>query len=93
VTLCVGGRRHKQLVHRLVALAFHGPPPEGLTDCAHIDHDSMNNWASNLKWLSHADNVSENFGEDAIMRRARLEEACDLGPRYHGPEAGDNVPF
>lgn len=91
VTLFVHGTKSKQLVHRLVCLAFHGLPPEGHDDCAHIDHDSLNNRASNLKWSTHADNVADCWSEEAIERRARWEDACYAGPNYMGPSHG--APF
>lgn len=67
-------RGNKVLVHRLVCLAFHGLPPEGMTDCAHINHNSLDNRASNLKWSTHADNIQENYyrvageaGDDGLV--------------------------
>jgi hypothetical protein len=57
VRLCDGaGRRPTHLVHRLVALAFLGQPPEGRGVVDHRDSDRTNNHADNLQWVS----VSEN---------------------------------
>jgi len=77
VTLHQDGKRHKDLVSRLVCLTFHGPAPEGLNDCAHVNHNSLDNRASNLKWSAHADNVAENYcrvpgeyGDDDLVDRA-----------------------
>jgi hypothetical protein len=92
VSLHVDGKRTKCLVHRLVALAWHGLPPEGKPDCAHIDHDSLNNKASNLRWMSHSDNIAENW-EREVEQRARLEDACGLEPIYLGPDPRSDVPF
>lgn len=92
VSLHINGKRHKHLVHRLVALAFYGPAPEGMNDCAHANHDSLDNRASNLKWSTHADNVQANFERD-LDRRIRWEDDCDLGPRYHGPDRESGLPF
>lgn len=84
-----GKRESKELVHRLVCLAFHGPCPPECTDVAHKDHNSLNNRASNLAWSTHADNIQANY--DRMERRFITEEelASVLAP--HG-QAGD-VPF
>ena len=44
-------------VHRLVALAFLGEPPEGCTDVDHGDDDKANNDVDNLEWVTHAENM------------------------------------
>lgn len=53
--LQVGIDRKKYLVHRLVAIAFHGQPPAGF-EAGHLDGDSSNNCAANLRWVRHVDN-------------------------------------
>lgn len=93
VCLTIDGKRHKEFVHRLVCLAFHGVPPPELTDCCHIDHDSLNNRASNLKWDTHANNVAECYSEEAIMRRSLWEDDIDSGPCYTGPDPRSDIPF
>lgn len=42
-------------VHRLVAMAFLGPPQEGMM-VDHIDGDTTNNTASNLEWVTCGEN-------------------------------------
>lgn len=93
VALVVEGKRVVRFVHVLVCLAFHGVPPPELTDCCHIDHDSLNNRASNLKWDTHANNVAECWSEEAIERRSRWEDAIDGGPCYTGPDPRSDIPF
>ena len=44
-------------VHRLVAKAFHGLPPEGKNDCHHLDEDKLNNIPDNLQWVSRKTNM------------------------------------
>lgn len=43
-------------VHRLVAYAFLGEPPEGRTTINHIDGKHDNNRVSNLEWTSQLEN-------------------------------------
>lgn len=48
----------KWRVHRLVALAFIGSPPdETRTTINHIDGDASNNIPENLEWASHLENM------------------------------------
>jgi hypothetical protein len=46
----------KVYVHRLVLLAFVGPPPNEKDQVDHIDHDRKNNHISNLRWISASKN-------------------------------------
>jgi len=48
------------LVSRLVAEAFcANPDPENAKTVDHIDGNTLNNCADNLRWLTLADNVRE----------------------------------
>lgn len=58
VALCKDGVSRHFLVSRLVAEAFcPNPDPENATTVDHIDHDTSNNHADNLRWLSFRDNA------------------------------------
>jgi len=83
------GRRHRFFVHRLVAEAF-CPRPEDATDVCHRNHTSTDNRAENLEWKTHAENVKDTYGEDAVERRALFEESLGV-LSYAGPEPG--LPF
>ena len=50
------GRRVQTTVHRLVALAFLGEPPEGAETVNHKNFIRNDNRVENLEWLSLADN-------------------------------------
>jgi hypothetical protein len=69
VTLSLHGRRVRIFVHRLVGIMW-GQPPKGIgietpgnlgpdvSQINHIDGNTLNNRASNLEWVSPADNAA-----------------------------------
>ena len=62
VALCKDGVSHHFLVSRLVAQAFcPNPDPEHANTVDHIDGDTLNNTASNLRWMTLTDNVRAYF--------------------------------
>lgn len=56
VSLRVGGKLRLIRLHRLVALAFHGPSRPVHREVAHLDGDRANARADNLKWVSRIEN-------------------------------------
>jgi HNH endonuclease/NUMOD4 motif len=73
------GKTRKHYVHRLVAMAFVGPPPFEDAFVLHQDDDAANNRPENLYWGTHQDNVL-----DAKLNR-KLRDA----PRKHGGQPGE----
>lgn len=73
-TLSSGGRSVTTSGHRLVALAFHGVPPEGRPCAAHLDGDRLNNAASNIVWASYSENenhkVLQGVKDCGVMKKA-----------------------
>lgn len=56
----VGGAVKKRLLgHRLVALAFHGEPPEGCPLVRHLDGNPDNNKPENLAWGTYSENEAD----------------------------------
>lgn len=60
----VVGLRHngavvKNLVHRLVCKAFHGPKPTPHHEVAHNDGCPSNPHADNLRWATHVENLAD----------------------------------
>lgn len=55
-------------VSRMVAEAFIGPCPEGMTDCCHNDGDNNNNTPDNLRWDTRAGNLADMHKHGTVMR-------------------------
>src|SRR5574337_369786 len=45
-------------VHRLICEAFHGSPPFVNAVVIHLDENSLNNKAENLKWVTQKENLN-----------------------------------
>ena len=73
VALSRDGVVTKHLVHRLMLLAFIGPPPNDKSECCHYDGNDRNNRLSNLRWGSHADNAADS-----------ARHGLKKGTRHHG---------
>lgn len=71
-------------VHTLVAVAFHGPCPEGM-ECCHNDGDPTNAAASNLRWDTHMSNTADTvkhgrstFGEKNPSARLKEKDVREM---------------
>lgn len=83
------GKPTRRLCHRLVALAFLGPPPTlNHTDVAHNDGNPGNNKVENLRWATHRDNQLDMFkhgttksGEKSITCKITKSQAVEIRDR------------
>lgn len=67
----VRGKNPKRFaVHRLVALAFKGPPPSRNHQVRHLDGDRQNNRATNIAWGTPQEN-SDDTRRHGSLRGAR----------------------
>ena len=72
--LTINACYHNMLVHRLVAVAFHGPPPsKDQTFVNHKDLDKGNNAANNLEWVSSAENRAHFLAASTLGRGTRVK--------------------
>lgn len=98
VMICVENQRYRRLVHRLVLIAFDGPPPNDHV-CNHKDGNQSNNHISNLEWVTQQGNVdhardvlgrqigpvsrlSPQQIEEIISLRASGELCKDIAPKF-----------
>ena len=66
------GRRKKEYVHRLIALAFI-ENPNRFPEVNHIDGVRDNNVVSNLEWVSH----KENMEKSTLPKRISVKRISD----------------
>lgn len=84
VTWTAGGTKRRCTVHRLVAVAFHGPQPHGKPCVLHSNGIKTDNRAENLRWGSVADNTADarKHGTLAYGERGGLTKLTEAQVRY-----------
>lgn len=90
VILCKDKARHTALVHRIVAIAFLGAPPNVHRPTVnHKNLDKADNRVENLEWLSHADNnrhaaplIPHQKGMEKKNRKLNEEQVRSIRTRY-----------
>lgn len=68
-----GGRRYTYKVHRLVALAFLGPPPTPAHEVNHKNGIKTDPRSENLEWVTRSENLQHAF--DLLGRESPRGEA------------------
>lgn len=58
VCLCINGKPHQHLIHRLVLVTFRGPPGAGMQAC-HNNGVQSDNRISNLRWGTASENMAD----------------------------------
>src|SRR5699024_10394284 len=61
VILSVEGKKDQWLVHRLVALTFHGRPSFKGAQVNHINSQKRDNRADNLEWVTASENIVHSY--------------------------------
>lgn len=74
LTITIGGVKGLFTVHGLVATSFHGVRPDGLC-CRHLDGNSLNNAATNLKWGTRLENEADKQLHGTTARGTRQGSA------------------
>ena len=75
VKLCKSNVHKSQLIHRLVAQAFH-PNPNGLREVNHKDEDKTNNHVNNLEWCSTSYNVKYGTARESRIKKKSKAILC-----------------
>jgi hypothetical protein len=71
VHLRANGQTHSKRVHRLVLMAFVGPPPVGTEGC-HNDGNCKNNKVANLRWDTHTANLADAKAHGTLIGRPHV---------------------
>lgn len=87
VTLSKDGKSTSFGIHRLVAFAFLGNPPDGKELVLHSDGIRTNNDVENLRWGSYSDNVQDAIKHGTFTPHNSIKTHCYKGH----PFAGSNL--
>jgi hypothetical protein len=91
VPLLDGPRHSKTMsVHRLVALAFHGLPPDWAELVEHRDDCKTNNSPDNLFWSTHKANLNR---PDFIAKQRAHKRSAEVRAKISAKMSGKNHPF
>jgi hypothetical protein len=77
------GKSVKCGVHRLVALVFHGEPPEGKPEAAHLNGNAADNRACNVVWASRSENEQHKRAHGTYQRPVNYYKP---GQKKRGPK-------
>lgn len=81
VHISVDGMKHTVSVHKMVLLAFDGPPASSDLEACHNDNNPSNNRPGNLRWDTHLENNRDRHraghyatGRDHAMAKFTTDE-------------------
>lgn len=83
---CGDGSGKTFLLHRMVALAFLGPPPVRGMVADHIDRDRGNPALTNLRWVTSKENHALNDDRFQDFKCLSHEDANEIRRRYNAGE-------
>lgn len=89
----------QECVHRLVAEAFHGPPPDDRFEVNHRNKVKWDNRPENLEWVSRSENLrysgvsvgernSQAVLNEGLVRSIRADHRSGLGYKRLGAKYG-----
>ena len=68
INLCKNGKPKKLYIHRLVCKSFH-ENPDNKKCVDHIDRNKINNWVSNLRWVTRSENQKNHSKQESVLFR------------------------
>jgi hypothetical protein len=80
ITLQKDGKPHDFLIHRLILMAFRGPPPEGTEGC-HKDGNKGNNGFHNLYWGTRQQNVQDSIRHGIFYNATEAAAIANKGKK------------
>lgn len=82
------GSNWHTVTHVFVAAAFYGPAPDGM-EVAHGDHDKKNNRPSNLRYVTHTENMNDGHPRNgpSSLPWDRIEVGASFVTRAHRAQA------
>lgn len=83
----LGHKASGSLVHKLVALAFLGPCPDG-QEVRHLDGDPLNNRVDNLEYGSRTENILDVYRIGRPWRTLTVVDVIDIRRRLQEGERG-----
>jgi hypothetical protein len=93
VMISMYGKYRPHLVHRLVLMAFVGPPPQPDMHACHIDGDPTNNRLENLYWGTAKENAADmrRHGRHRNGRKTHCARGHEFTPEntYRSPKKGE----
>ena len=69
--ICFQGKSKRLMIHKLVAECWLGEKPDGM-EIDHIDRNSLNNHYTNLRYVSHSEQMKNRVLSDRIIDQAKL---------------------
>ena len=87
LSVVLGHKAHGSLVHRLVALTFLGPCPEG-QEVRHLDGNPQNNRLGNLAYGTRTENILDVYTTGRPWRKLTAAQASDIRERLQKGERG-----
>lgn len=90
VVLYLDGKEKNYLTHRLVALAFLGPCPEG-EEVRHLDGDSKNNAVENLAYGTHKENEEDKLQHGTVPWALTEEQVEEIRKRLLSGETNISI--
>jgi HNH endonuclease len=87
ITAYVNHKAYNVHIHRMVLLAYRGPPPTPEHEGAHINGNPADNWLRNLRWATPRQNQLDRFRHGtsvALFDEEQIREIrwrCRMGER------------
>lgn len=90
LSVVLGHGQNASMVHRLVALTFLGPCPQG-QEVRHIDGNPLNNRIDNLTYGTRTENIYDVMRIGKAWRALTINDVQDIRQRIYRGEKGTEI--